>query len=249
MTERRLTEIPLFVNDMVETPPSKRSGSRIIADLDEITSLEDTDIILVQRGSKTFRATKSAFVNPITSDGLWDDYVGSLAAGAKQTTNQPTFDEYLTGMRANSFAVGDEMWISIHVKHDWKPATDIYPHMHWLTSDASPAGNAVWEIQWTIAKRNDTTPAVFPAATAITLSAAMTAQNAHVVTEADDTVSPSQVIPAADVEVDCLIELHVTRLTDGGAGGDAKTLFGLQLDLHYQKDRIGTQLKEPPFRT
>ena len=73
----------------------------------------------------------------------------------------------------------------------------------------------------------------------------MTVQNGHVVSEASD----AQVIPAAEIEVDCLIELHITRITDGGTGGDSKNLFGLQLDLHYQKDRIGTELKVPPFRT
>ena len=247
MTERRMTDIPLLVTDMVETPPIKPSGKRLVSDLDEITTIKDSDVLLIQRGSKTFRADRSALMSPLTDDGLWDDYVGSLSSGAKGVSAPPDFNEFITGQRANSFAVGDEMWISIHVKHDWKVGTDIYPHMHWLTNDATPAGNAVWQIGWTIAKRNDTTPAVFPTSTSITLSASMTVQNAHVVTEADDTASPSQVIPAAEVEVDCLVMLHVKRLTDGGAGGDAKTLFGLQLDLHYQKDRIGTVSKAPPF--
>ena len=237
--------IPFMVLDRVSTPPTKHSGHRELLDLDQLALIPDEAQVLIQYNQKSYWCTKAQLITPLTTDGLWDDYVGSLLSGEKQTTNQPSFDEYLTGLRANNFSVGDEMWISIHVKHDWKPGTDIYPHVHWLTDDASPAGDAVWQIQYSVAKRNDTTPPVFPAVTTISLTTAMTVQNGHVVSEASDL----QAIPAAEIEVDCLIELHITRITDGGAGGDAKNLFGLQLDLHYQKDRIGTELKVPPFRT
>lgn len=194
-------------------------------------------------GEYIYKDSKWWFLADIMEDGLWNDYMAKLTGGAKGLTSPPSFDIFHGVHRANNFSVGDEMWVEIHVEHDYKVGTDMYPHIHWATNDATPAGNAVWELTYSVAKRNDVTPEAFSADVAITLTQAMTVQNGHMVVEASDL----QAIPAALVEVDCMILFKLERLTDGGAGGDAKSCFGLQLDLHYLMDRIGTVSKAPDF--
>lgn len=199
------------------------------------------------KGEYIYKNSKWWFLADIMEDGLWNDYMGNLSGGAKGVTNPPAFDIFRGAQRANNFAVGDEMWVEIHVEHDYKVGTDMYPHVHWATDSASPAGNAVWQLDWSVAKRNDVTPEAFPLDTTITLTQAMSVQYGHMVVEASDL----QTIPATEVEVDCLILIRIERLTDGlgGAGGDSLNVFGMQVDLHYLMDRLGTINKAPDFYT
>lgn len=251
MAKNKNLNIPLYVNDSISDPPTKPSGYRRIIDLNDLDNVAEDDILIVQHGSRTFKVTKSALLKTLeldgvlTQDGLWDDYVTDLSSAAKGASSPPAFNEWRTGLRANQFAVGDEVWASIHIRHDWKPGTNVYPHIHWLTNAATPAGSAVWQLDYSIAKRNDVTPQAFPAPTTLTLTQAMTTQYGHMVVEASDL----QAIDGTTLEVDCLIEFRVKRITDGGAGGDGLAVFGLQLDCHYQKDRLGTIGKAPDFYT
>ncbi len=68
MTERRLTEMPLMVADMVETPPSKRTGARGVVDLDQSDCVEGADYFIIHHGSKTFKITWETLMACFNSD-------------------------------------------------------------------------------------------------------------------------------------------------------------------------------------
>ena len=70
MTERRMTELPFMIIDMVETPPTKPTGKRTIADLDELSAIPDGGGVLVQYGSKTFKMTKINFLDQLSQARL-----------------------------------------------------------------------------------------------------------------------------------------------------------------------------------
>lgn len=244
MGNKRQVDIPLYVNDFVNDTPTKVSGRRRILDLDELSSVGDNDELIIQHGSRTYRTTKNGLLTPLLDAGTWDDYVSDLTAGGRGLTNPPTFEQFRTGIYANNFQVGDEMWITFHIQHDYKPGTDIYPHVHCATNAAAPQGNVKWQLDYTVAKRNDITPDTFDAITTVTVEAALTTQYGHVVTEVTD----NDVIPSAQIEVDSLIMMRVARIADGASPtGDALDVFGLTVDLHYQKDRFGTPNKAPNF--
>lgn len=59
MAEKRTEELPLTVIELVETPPAKPTGRRHITDLEENTAIKDDDILLLQRGNRTFKITKA----------------------------------------------------------------------------------------------------------------------------------------------------------------------------------------------
>ena len=72
MTERKMTDLPLFITDMVETPPSKVSGHRRIIDLDDLALIPDDAVLLIQYGSKAFKATKASFFGSLGKIYLTD---------------------------------------------------------------------------------------------------------------------------------------------------------------------------------
>ena len=55
MTKRDRRDLPLHVDDYVETPPTRSSNRRKIDELEETTTVFPDDLIILQRGGKTFR--------------------------------------------------------------------------------------------------------------------------------------------------------------------------------------------------
>ena len=65
-----MTELPFMIIDMVETPPTKPTGKRTIADLDELSAIPDGGGVLVQHGSKTFKMSKINFLDQLSQERL-----------------------------------------------------------------------------------------------------------------------------------------------------------------------------------
>ena len=70
MTERRMTDLPFSVTDMVETPPVKVSGYRRMIDLDALAEVPDEGYVVVQHGSKSFKMTKINFLDQLSQARL-----------------------------------------------------------------------------------------------------------------------------------------------------------------------------------
>lgn len=176
-------------------------------------------------------------------DGCWDDYVGDLNGSRASGATQPNWAVFRGGLYGHEFSASsmNEVWINLHIKHDYKQGTKIYPHVHWSTNNATPSGTVRWGIEYSIAKGFD--QQAFPATTTVYVEQAASAQYQHMITE----VSDADAIAPTNTEVDSIIMIRLFR--DAAHANDTATYtsFGLYVDLHYQKERIGTPNKAPDF--
>lgn len=169
--------------------------------------------------------------------GGWRDLRASLV-GTASGPAAPTLTAFgPTGKgKQLAFGVGDSVYVSLHMDHDVKPGSTVYPHVHWTTNGTSTA-TVKWEMSITEAAGHNT--ANFPADTVTTVeeAAAGTAWR-HMVTE-----HPTGY---AAPEPDTLIIITLSRITNGGTdNGD--TVFGLYVDFHYEADRVATKNRTPDF--
>lgn len=189
---------------------------------------------------------------------LWDDELAEISLelppgggtsaslanfGPTSISRQPVFNQ------------GDGATCKFHVRHQIKPGSLIYPHVHWST-DGTAATSGVsdiveWELDFQIAKGHqqeeftDQSQIVVTQSVYNTNSPGPTTPDAwhHYITEASD----DQAFEAP--EVDSLI---IARIRRGSTSDTYSNLgnghvFGLYVDYHYQKDRFGTPQKAPDF--
>ena len=134
------------------------------------------------------------------------------------------------------FGVGDSVYTSMHVDHDIKRNSLMYPHVHWATSGTS-TNSVKWQLSYIIAAGHN--QANFPADTTTTVEeAAQGTAWRHMVTES----STGILAP----EVDSLVILELKRITNGGSeNGD--NVFGLFVDMHYEVEGYATPSRSPDF--
>lgn len=171
---------------------------------------------------------------------LWDDELTSLIP-ARPGSTAPTLTAFGPSgtNQALVFAVNDFVFTpGFHIKHGIKPGSKIYPHVHW-TTDGTDTNTVKWELSITIAKGHN--QEAFPADTVIELEQAGSGTAwQHMIVEASD----AQALDAP--EVDSVVMMRFRRITNGGTN-NTDDVFGLFVDIHYQKDRFGTPQKAPDF--
>lgn len=180
--------------------------------------------------------------SPDTIGEGWDDYVVSGLNVRLRGANDPTLTEFRNGLYLYAFSgtVGvNEVYTSVHILHDWKPGTDIYPHVHWAHNVASPTGDVVWQIDYSIAK--GFSQEVFPAPTTIVAQQTAGTQYYHHIIESSTT------IPAASLEPDAVVLMRIYRDSGHGSDNFEDDAFLIQADLHYESDGRRTNEKASPF--
>jgi len=167
----------------------------------------------------------------------WNDLEMSITA-APPGANVPLLTAFgpTGGVKQYKFVVNDSVFLAGHIKHDIKPGSTMYPHVHWST-DGTSTNTVKWQITYLSAKGHDQES--FNADTILTLeeAAAGTAWR-HMITE--DPVG----IPA--LETDSLFIAEVKRITNGGSE-NADAVFGLFVDLHYEVSQYATPNRTPDF--
>lgn len=177
-------------------------------------------------------------------DGDWSDLLGDFAAAAGGGGgNAPTWSNFQGNIDAWLFSatVMDELFLNIHVLHDYKRGSELFPHIHWAPSDTD-TGVVRWGIEYTVAKGHG--QQAFPAPSTIYLEQA--GSGTAYMHQLIETAEGSG-IPATNIEPDTIIMIRVFR--DGAHPNDtyASGAFGLFVDIHYQMERIGTPGKAPDF--
>jgi hypothetical protein len=173
--------------------------------------------------------------------GGWRDMIGTPAA---RTTGAgiPNWTQIgATGFWAYKFAVGDKLQFVYHLQHDMNPdAPGMYLHTHWITSGGDV--HAVkWQIQWTFARGFNQSAFAFGAPSTDTAEEAPpTTAYQHMTTEIAAPINPG------DFQVDGLLIVNVSRITNGGVDNGAN-VFLLTADVHYQADTVNTRQRTPPF--
>jgi hypothetical protein len=176
-------------------------------------------------------------------DGSWEDYLGSLSSAKVAGANVPTWSTVTDGINAYEFSATamKELWINIHIKHDYKQGSMIYPHVHWLPS-GTDTGDVRWGIEYSIAKGYS--QEAFPSSTTIFIEQAGSGTaNMHQIAEPTE----GNGILDSSIEVDSVIMMRVFR--DGAHANDTltDTAFGIMVDIHYQMERVGTPHRNSPF--
>ena len=173
----------------------------------------------------------------IIIDDVWDDYTSPMASG-KSPAAAPTPTAFgPNGITEQlKFAVNDIVYLNFHILHDISRNTKVYPHIHW-SHDVTASGSATWQLTYSVAKGHDqeSFPADTTANFAIKLNDSMPWR--HIISEVSDNAA------FAAPEPDSVVLTRV-KLT---ANNSNANVFGLYVDLHYQKDRAGTRYKAPDF--
>lgn len=176
----------------------------------------------------------------------WRDLTADIVV-RNITATSPAFSVWKGGIRQYEFGVGDEVFHTFHMPHDWAVGTDMYIHAHWSHNSASvTTGGVTWGFETTWAKGFDQ-EAFGVNVTPIVTQTASTVQYQHMVGEVQLTsATPTATeIDTALIQTDGLFIVRTflsANTMDGGA-----VPFLHTVDLHYQSTNIGTLDKVPPF--
>jgi len=183
--------------------------------------------------------------NASTKTQYWDDILAPLYFAKAAGLKDPTFSALQGGVSAWAFsaAAENELFISLHIPHTYKPNSKVYPHVHWTTTGTN-AGVVRWGLEYTVARgHNQASGGNFGATTTIFLEqAASGTARRHMITEASDAQAFS-----TNLEPDSLVLMRIYR--DATHANDTCTdaAFGLFADLHFQKSYWATKNKAPDF--
>ncbi|NCT18642.1 MAG: hypothetical protein COZ75_05975 [Flavobacteriaceae bacterium CG_4_8_14_3_um_filter_34_10] len=123
----------------------------------------------------------------------------------------------------------EAMSFSLQLPHNWKEGSTIHPHIHWVPRN-SGTGNVQWNLDYSWADLDTTTPKVFPATTTSSVIASGPfVQNMHLLTP----------LTTGDVGIDAtgkhISSVLVCRIwRDSGLAGDTynQDAGGLSMDFH-----------------
>ena len=181
----------------------------------------------------------------LTAGYGWNDYLTSGLGLPKGGANQPILKDFRNGLYQLAFTgvggTAEESWVEFHILHNYKDGTKVYPHVHWSHNNASPSGDVVWKIDYSVSKGHS--GGIFPAPTTISLQETAEAQYTHQIIE----TSEGNAIPATNLEPDSVIIMRVYRDPADGNDTFEDDAFLLFVDLHVECDGRLTNEKVRPF--
>ena len=171
----------------------------------------------------------------------WADNIANFSSARGNGTSEPTWSDMGNGHYNFKFTTGKELFVTHHVKHDWKQGTNGYPHIHFLVNQTMTVGQQVtWRYAYTIARGHQQGESLLGAETIIDITYTATGAEVvgdHIILECSDLQSFDQREP------DTLISGRVELISENVAG----LVYGIMCDLHYQTDRHSTLNKAPDF--
>jgi hypothetical protein len=174
----------------------------------------------------------------------WNDLLFPSVSTGKGAANNPTMKTFRGNIQALAFAgTGsmEEAFFSIHIPHDHKVGTKVYPHVHWTHIIGSPSGSVVWQLDYTSSEGHSVN--TYPAPTTVALAAIVApAQYTHVITEFSD----AQAF-ITNLEPDSVVLCRIFRDPAHGSDTFENDAFLIHIDFHYESDLIFTNEKVSPF--
>lgn len=184
---------------------------------------------------------------------VWDDYITSGLAVAGGVS-PPALTTFIGNIKLYAFTgtgpTAKDVYATTHILHGIRPGSDINLHVHYSTNTTATASSKViWNVEWTLARGYGLgtfgDPAV-PSTSCGTMSVTSTVSVApfvhHITSDAAMTIPTN-----AEMTPDSVFLLrlyrdptHVADTFDGNA-------FLIQVDFHYQRDRVGTTERNAPF--
>ena len=174
---------------------------------------------------------------------VFDDYQTSGLMVTKGAA-APNLTSFRNGLYLNAFAGSgplEEAFFSVHITHGMKALSTPTFHIHWATNAASPTGNVKWNIEWAIAKGYGVD--AYPASATVSTVQAVGAQYDHLITDDDD----MEVAATGDMEPDAVLLCRIFRDSSDAEDTSPDNAFLVHVDLHYERDKIGTTERNRPF--
>ncbi len=214
---------------------------KAISELNSLSGLPataDSFLVFDDSAQETKRAASDLVKTNSTG---WNDLLFSgvsLGFGS----SPPDLEVFRDGLEQRAFVgtgvLVEEAFFEIHVLHDYKIGTSIFPHIHWSHKIGSPSGDVVWQLEYSVAKGHS--GGVFPATTTVELTQTAAAQYTHQIIE-------GAAIPSTNLEADTVILCRIFRDPAHASDTFENDAFLLQIDFHYESDLILTNEKTRPF--
>jgi hypothetical protein len=200
------------------------------------------DVLLSVRSGDAEKYWQTHQGHPVLSNPVWDDYRIGASVIQIGPANQPSWDVFIGSIRMPAFAVNEEVFFDIQLPHDWKPGSQIRPHVHWAPNGAVVANNdqVKWAIEYEITDMDEVYGGTATITGEETMAVPGIVQKHHFLTEIGAPLSMT------GFEESCVMicRLYRTAASAQEYAGDAVLL---SFDLHYQKEKQGTYNYEPPW--
>ena len=182
-------------------------------------------------------------LNLLAEDAGWNDLLGEFI-DRTSGTDRPTLATPFNGhhMLVWSSTALNQTTVNWHLRHDYKPGSAVYPHIHFRPT-GNVSGNVHWRFILSATKGHGQTAGI-PTATTIDLIFPIPANSlgTHFVAEI-----PAPGWYTTALEWDTVIHCTVQRRADLATDTYNATVAAWQADLHYQVGRIATPARLPPF--
>ena len=170
----------------------------------------------------------------INDTGKWDDLRVPANAVKLPGAQAPAYGAFLSGgLNVLWFDPGTEesVYFNVQIPHDWKPQSDMHPHVHWCTTGDSTSV-VRWALEYTITEIGST----FPAPVTLYTSDDPSGNALHEYSEFD-------IIDMSGINSTAVSAMFVCRLyrdSSNAADTYAADAGLLEFDFHYQKSRLGS---------
>lgn len=181
----------------------------------------------------------------------WKDLLGDVSPKVTGV-GSPTLTTWRTETRWFAYTTNDGGDIVFHIPHDWRPASDLFLHLHWGHNGTNVSGSMVVDCYMSYAKGHQQQSFGAEVTTQISvadLNITNTPQYYHRIDEIQMTTSggDTNMLDTDEIEVDGLILLRFKNSTIPTITGGAAKPFIFTFDIHYQTDRVATPQKAPDF--
>jgi len=174
------------------------------------------------------------YVNNLGITGpQWDDIRTPVTAIKAPAVNPPASVAY-KGSEVLAFQdvagpLEQICYFTIQLSHGYKEGTTLYPHIHWVGSDAT-VGNVTWTFTYSWANVGD----VFPAPTSDTQSFAnLTTLDRHNLTYFTPVVGTGK-------EISSMLLCSLKRNSSTGTDTYTGSAYLLEVDFHIMVDSVGS---------
>lgn len=183
----------------------------------------------------------------LLSQNVYDDVPGLLLS-SKSGAGAPTFATVATDGAGStgvilprfSATIVNQLWLGIPLPHGYKIASDIDPHVHYMTNDAN-LGDIVFEFEYVGVNEGG----ILGNTTVNTLSVAggsapVAAPGVALQHQLEDFAE----IDGSACEMGCIFPCRFARLGNDAEDTYGGTIWALQVDFHIIKDSVGSGTDE-----
>ena len=231
----RDTEVASAISTHVGAPDPHPD---LIDELTAATTVSESDLVIVSQGGTNKSATVDQLAVAIFGEE-WDDMLTVGTGINPPGAPADPFRSTTTGLLEFSGTQDNVIVGEWQMSHQWKPGI-VKPHIH-LRFPTSTATNTRWKFEYDVASVNGDFVNVSGTLTTLATITIANPQNVK-----KHTVQGFGDIDLSAYKESCVILWKISRLANSDAADDYTGVTELlSLDLHYQKNKAGTEAEYP----